>query len=368
MEERGALGASPQIPPMRVLLFALGILLLLVPEFLRVFYIMPFPGSQENMPTDLHQVDAAYWLHRNIRWFRLAGLLALVGPFLHYWRNGKRGARIAVTALVVFCALFIGAFNLVFMADKMFYPPKAKAFAPPAITDSTARSLVIAVELNGDARAYPIELIGYHHQVHDTIGGRAVLITYCTVCRTGRAWEPVVNGRPETFRLVGMDHFNAMFEDRTTGSWWRQVSGECIEGPMRGQRLPEVESHQLTLKAFAERYPNGIVLRPDSAFTEHYAGLKGFDDERSTVDWSAAILRAGSPRAGWWGSSGTVRPARTTGTTSSAWTPCAIRWTEHPSCWWRKEPRASRPIPRWPIPFSWRTRSPAHAWRWPPCN
>jgi len=313
MEEHGALGASPQIPPMRVLLFALGILLLLVPEFLRVFYIMPFPGSQENMPTGLHQVDVAYWLHRNIRWFRLAGLLALAGPFIHYWRNGKRGARIAVAALVVFCALFVGAFNLVFMADKMFYPPKTKAFAPPVITDSTARSLVIAVEMNGDARAYPIELIGYHHQVHDTIGGLPVLITYCTVCRTGRAWEPVVNGRLETFRLVGMDHFNAMFEDRTTGSWWRQVSGECIEGSMRGQRLPEVESHQLTLKAFAERYPNGIVLRPDSAFTEHYAGLRGFDD--GTIDsglerrdpaswgpksWVVGIERNGSARAYDW--------------------------------------------------------------------
>jgi hypothetical protein len=39
------------------------------------------------------------------------------------------------------------------------------------------------------------------------------MITYCTVCRTGRVFSPDVDGKPETFRLVGMDHFNAMFED-----------------------------------------------------------------------------------------------------------------------------------------------------------
>ena len=43
------------------------------------------------------------------------------------------------------------------------------------------------------------------------------MVTYCTVCRTGRVFSPIVEGQPETFRLVGMDHFNAMFEDEGTG-------------------------------------------------------------------------------------------------------------------------------------------------------
>jgi hypothetical protein len=65
------------------------------------------------------------------------------------------------------------------------------------------------------------------------------MITYCTVCRTGRVFEPVVNGKFEKFRLVGMDHFNAMFEDVTTKSWWRQVTGEAITGKLKGQQLPK---------------------------------------------------------------------------------------------------------------------------------
>lgn len=59
------------------------------------------------------------------------------------------------------------------------------------------------------------------------------MVTYCTVCRTGRVYSPMVNGKLETFRLVGMDHFNAMFEDASTKSWWRQSNGDCIAGPLK---------------------------------------------------------------------------------------------------------------------------------------
>jgi len=265
---------------MRALLFLLGVLLLIVPEILRVYYIMPFPGSQEDVATDLRQVDIAYWLHTNIWWVRLIGLAILVGPFIHYLRKGNGWKRIAVLLPAALCALVFYAFNFKFMADKMFYPPKVKVMtsSPGPFSRGEGESLVIAVERNGDARAYPIELIGYHHQVLDTIGGEPVLVTYCTVCRTGRAWKPEVNGQPETFRLVGMDHFNAMFEDDRTGSWWRQATGECIEGPLKGQALEEVPSQQLTLGEYASIHPEGLVFQPDSNFTEGYADLVGFDD------------------------------------------------------------------------------------------
>ena len=281
---------------MRALLFFLGILLLLVPEILRVYYIMPFPGSQEDVATDLRQLDIAYWLHTNIWWIRLIGLVFIMGPLIHYLRNGNWWKRIAVLLPVMICALVFYAFNFKFMADKMFYPPKEKVMRPhpqPLSQGEGGNALAIVVERNGDARAYPIELIGYHHQVLDTIGGEAVLVTYCTVCRTGRAWKPEVNGQPENFRLVGMDHFNAMFEDSRTGSWWRQATGECIVGPLKGQQLEEVPSEQLSIAEFASRHPKGLVFQPDPSYTEQYAELEGYDDGtiesgleyRDTASW-----------------------------------------------------------------------------------
>ena len=102
---------------MRVAAFLLGTLLLVVPEILRVYYIMPFPGSQEDVATDLRQVNIAYWLHTNIWWVRLIGLALLLGPFLHYLRKGNWWKRISVILPATLCPLVFYAFNFRFMAE-----------------------------------------------------------------------------------------------------------------------------------------------------------------------------------------------------------------------------------------------------------
>lgn len=309
---------------MRVLLFCLGILLITLPEILRVYYIMPFPGSQEDVATDLRQVNIAYWLHKNIWWVRLVGAALLIGPFVHYMKRGGLWRRLAVLVPVAFGVLVIYAFNFRFMADKMFLPPNNVVMQQPVSTDSTGNDLVIVVEQNGDARAYPVELIGYHHQVSDTVGGKQVLVTYCTVCRTGRAWDPSVDGEQEHFRLVGMDHFNAMFEDSRTGSWWRQATGECVAGPLKGEKLEEIPSQQTTRVEFAQQHPKGLVMMPDSGFLEQYRGLANFDE--GTIDshleyhdtaswqkksWVVGVVHDGNVRAYDWNEIMAAREFRT---------------------------------------------------------
>jgi hypothetical protein len=156
------------------------------------------------------------------------------------------------------------------MADQMFKQPEQLVLAPRATNKVDENSVVIGVELNGEAKAWPIRYILYHHQVQDTIGGTQILVTYCNVCRSGRVFEPLVGGQHETFRLVGMDQFNAMFEDARTGSWWRQATGVAVTGPLKGTRLNEVTSSQLTLRQFFALHPNAVVMQPDPAFTARY--------------------------------------------------------------------------------------------------
>jgi hypothetical protein len=78
-------------------------------------------------------------------------------------------------------------------------------------------------------------------------------------------FEPRVNGKKEKFRLVGMDHFNAMLEDATTKSWWRQVNGEAIAGKLKGQQLPEVYSTNIIGRMAAVK-----------SFITHHAGRSAF--------------------------------------------------------------------------------------------
>ena len=267
-----------------------GIALLIIFEFLRVYLIMPLPGSQQ-----MNSINLAYWLGNNQHIIRIIGWLIISFPLLELFRTGT-------TKNKIFAALFLIAygavgflFNFKMEADKMFYQPQVVRMVPTDKNQVGDEKLVIGVEINGNARAYPIQQIGYHHQVRDTIGDTHLMVTYCTVCRTGRVYNPVVNDRVEKFRLVGMDHFNAMLEDATTKSWWRQSTGECIAGALKGQQLAEIPSRQVALGAWKRAHPNTLILQPDSNYQEPINKMVTYESgksksqltKRDSLSWQA---------------------------------------------------------------------------------
>ncbi|MGG9963243.1 DUF3179 domain-containing (seleno)protein [Ferruginibacter sp. SUN106] len=253
-------------------LFYFGLIGLLLFEVANVYFIMPMPGSQK-----MDSIDVAYFLYK-WRWvFRNAFvLLLLIGLFKAQW---KRKWTVAIPILIAGAAIYMA--NFVMAADHMFYQPKDVLMVNAADNIVDTNRLVIGIANNGEAKAYPIRFLGYHHQVQDTIGGKPVIVTYCTVCRTGRVYEPLVNGKPEQFRLVGMDHFNAMFEDATTKSWWRQVTGEAITGKLKGQMLPEFFCTQTSLSQWLQLNPNSLVMQPDPAFIEDYDTTLKYESGKS---------------------------------------------------------------------------------------
>ena len=266
--------------------YALGLVLLAAFEVANVYFIMPMPGSQR-----MRSLELAYLLY-HWRWpVRIVGGALLVLGARRAWSDGwlKRSATIAGTFAVAGLAY---AFNFVMAADAMFRQPAVVAMATPTENRVALDRLVVGVELNGEARAYPLQFIGYHHHVRDSIAGRALLVTYCTVCRTGRVFDPTVNGALERFRLVGMDQFNAMLEDRTTGSWWRQANGEAVAGPLKGTVMTELPSRQVTLRQWLALYPVSRVMQGDPAFTAEYAQDYAF--ERGT---SRGRLTGTDPRS-----------------------------------------------------------------------
>ena len=242
-------------------LFWIGLTGLLLFEVLNVYFIMPMPGSQQ-----MNSIDLAYFLHA-WRWgLRIIfGCLILLGI---YKLQMKRKWRLIIPVAMVGAIAYMA--NFILAADHTFYQPKAVLMATASDNKVDLTRLVIGVENNGVAKAYPIRFLAYHHQVNDTVGGKPVIVTYCTVCRTGRVFEPVVNGKQEPFRLVGMDRFNAMFEDASTKSWWRQATGEAIAGKLKGEQLPEVFSTQASLAQWLKLNPKSLIMQLDSTFIQSY--------------------------------------------------------------------------------------------------
>ena len=249
-------------------LFYLGAIGAVLYEVANVYFIMPLPGSQE-----INSLGLAYFLY-SWRWvFRVLFLLAIAG--------GAKSAFAGRPLIAVLTAIATGVVgyitNYQMAADAMFLQPNRLSFAKGGENRVGPDRLVLGVAYEGGAKAYPIQYLGYHHQVVDQIGGKPIIVTYCTVCRTGRVFEPVVEGKAETFRLVGMDHFNAMLEDQSTKSWWRQATGQAVVGKRKGRSLPEFPSTQTTLQKWLELYPQSLVMQPDEGFQEAYDSLSLYE-------------------------------------------------------------------------------------------
>lgn len=255
-------------------LFWAGIAGLLLFEAANVYFIMPMPGSQR-----IRSVDAAYRIYGWRWWARGLFGAALLAGLPDAWR----GRRSRPWPLRAFAALAVLAYLLNFQmaADHMFRQVATLRMVPADENTVDGDRLVVGVQVGEDTRAYPIRFLGYHHMVRDRIGSREVIVTYCTVCRTGRVFSPEVEGRLEQFRLVGMDHFNAMFEDGTTGSWWRQANGQAIVGPRKGAQLQEVPSVQVALAEWLVLHPRTFVMQEDLAFADDYAKDSEFEDGTS---------------------------------------------------------------------------------------
>ena len=92
-------------------------------------------------------------------------------------------------------------------------------------------------------------------------------------------WKSTVDGRRLRFHLSGINNQNFIMQDEETGTWWQQVSGCALHGPLAGQCLEEMAWDEVTFAVFQKEHPRALVLRPVEEAREDYAG----------ADWEAEI-------------------------------------------------------------------------------
>jgi hypothetical protein len=83
-------------------------------------------------------------------------------------------------------------------------------------------------------------------------------------------WKRTAGGHELHFRLAGINNQNFLMRDEETGSWWQQVTGKAIFGPLKGQVLEPVVSDELSFGLWKAESPGGQVLAPVLADERHY--------------------------------------------------------------------------------------------------
>lgn len=125
-------------------------------------------------------------------------------------------------------------------------------------------SPVIALAIDGVARAYPLAILTRHEIVNDVIdviNEVPVAVTFCPLCNSAIVFDRRVDGDVLRFGVSGLlRNSDLIMWDDMTQSLWQQLTGEGIVGAHTGRLLDILPSQLVGYGAFKAQYPQGEVL------------------------------------------------------------------------------------------------------------
>lgn len=130
---------------------------------------------------------------------------------------------------------------------------------------------VIALEIAGDVRAYPLQILTWHEIVNDTVGDVPVAVTFCPLCNSAITFDRRLKGEVYEFGTSGLlRNSDLVMYDRTTESLWQQLTGEAIVGDLTGEQLAFLPSSIVSFADFRTAFPDGLVLSKDTGYRRSY--------------------------------------------------------------------------------------------------
>ncbi len=155
-------------------------------------------------------------------------------------------------------------------------------FAPVARTSYLKpQEPVVSLVVNGQARAYPLQILIWHEIVNDRVGGVPVAVTFCPLCNTAIVFDARLRGERLTFGTTGnLRNSDLVMYDRKTESWWQQFGGEAVVGTLTGARLRQLPARIVSWSEFKRDHPRGLVLTRDTGFARPFGEYPytGYDD------------------------------------------------------------------------------------------
>ena len=162
-------------------------------------------------------------------------------------------------------------------------PLDSPSFVSPDDADAwlANREPVISFELNGEAKAYPLQILTWHEIVNDEVGGVPVIVTFCPLCNSAIVFDRRLDGAVLDFGTSGrLRNSDLIMWDRQTESWWQQLTGEAIVGTLTGHTLEFLPAPIVSWADFKAARPAGQVLSRETGFGRTYGRnpYAGYDE------------------------------------------------------------------------------------------
>jgi uncharacterized protein DUF3179 len=170
-----------------------------------------------------------------------------------------------------------------------------KLIAPAEATYLTDDELVFGVEINGDARAYPLRILDWHEMLNDTVGGVPVALAYCTLCGSGILYDTRVPGHDAPFEFGSsglLYRSNKLMYDQQTHSLWNQFTGRPVVGALTGSGI-ELAVLPVTITSWQDwraRHPGTKVLSLDTGYKRDYTPGRPYGEYFASADLMFPML------------------------------------------------------------------------------
>ena len=143
---------------------------------------------------------------------------------------------------------------------------------------------VVTLEIAGDARAYPLQILTWHEIANDIVGDVPVAVTFCPLCNSAIVFDRRLDGVVHTFGVSGnLRNSDLIMWDHETQTWCQQLTGEAIIGSLAGRRLSILPAPIVSYADFKQAHPDGVVLSRETGHSRAYgsnpyAGYDKVDD------------------------------------------------------------------------------------------
>ncbi len=140
---------------------------------------------------------------------------------------------------------------------------------------------VLAMEVDGEHRAYPVQIMIWHEIVNDSFGDVPVAVTYCPLCNSAVAVDRRVGERVLSFGTSGnLYRSSLVMYDRQTESLWSHFDGQAIAGVLTGTDLDGLPVATVSWASFRDDHPDALVLSRDTGSSRDYGRnpYPGYDD------------------------------------------------------------------------------------------
>jgi hypothetical protein len=134
-----------------------------------------------------------------------------------------------------------------------------------------AQDAVFVAELDKEIYVFPQSIMVWHEIVNEEINGEKLSITYCPLTGSAIGYYGNLSAGSTDFGTSGkLINSNLIMYDRQTESYWSQILGQAISGPLAGEKLDRFQLTWTNWSNIKAKYERANVLSNKTGFSRDY--------------------------------------------------------------------------------------------------